>query len=99
VTHDVHMDSVAEDTRSGKEFSAETLPHPAAANGHATNGSELSKNPEQDDDHAQIRADEVAPLEHGSTTGHERLTDDTYKEAMDDQGEEVVEAAEDTVMY
>jgi hypothetical protein len=99
VTDDVHMDGVAEDIRLGKDYSAETPPHPAAVDAHATNGSKLSNSPDQNDDHAQTRADEVAPHEQDSTTGHDRLTDDTYREAMDDHGEEVVEAAEDTVMY
>ncbi|OAF99291.1 uncharacterized protein CC84DRAFT_1222984 [Paraphaeosphaeria sporulosa] len=96
---DMHMDGDAEDTRSGKEYSEKAPAEPAAANGHPTNGSETSKNPEQNGDHAQTREGGVTSLEQDSTTGHERSTDDTYKEAMDDHGEEVVEAAEDTVMY
>lgn len=93
------MGGDADHTRSGKEYSAKTPSEPATTNGHPTNASEMSKPPEQNDDHAQTRADAVTSLEQDSTTGHERSTDDTYKEGMDDHGEEVVEAAEDTVMY
>lgn len=94
---DVHMSDAH--TRSGKEYNAETPPKPAAANGPPTNGSETSKTLDQDDTRAHTRADGLATLEQDSTAAHERLTDETGKEAIDDHGEEVVEAAEDTVMY
>ncbi|KAJ4355744.1 uncharacterized protein N0V89_003764 [Didymosphaeria variabile] len=97
---DVLLVDDAEDIHTGKGYNATTPPKPAAANGPPTNGSDLSsKTPERNDDHARTRADALTSVEQSSTAGHERMTDDTGKEAVDDHGEEVVEAAEDTVMY
>ncbi|KAL1605141.1 hypothetical protein SLS60_004684 [Paraconiothyrium brasiliense] len=99
-SHDVHMVDDAEDTRSGKGYNAKTPPKPAPANGPPTNGSELSsKTSDRNDDLAQTRADALTSLEQNSTARLERMTDDTGKETVEDHGEEVVEAAEDTVMY
>lgn len=94
----MHEDRDADDT-IGKDYGAPRPLEQPAANGHPTNGSETSKPPGQNDDHAQTRADKAISPEEDSATGHERMTDDSYKEGIDDQGEEVVEAAEDTVMY
>lgn len=90
------------DTRSGKEYNAETTLKPVAANGHPTNsGATSPSHPERDDDHAEAGEDGAAPLDQYSTAGHEMTTDNDniHKDAVDDHGEEVVEAAEDTVIY
>ncbi|KAJ4298307.1 hypothetical protein N0V90_006207 [Kalmusia sp. IMI 367209] len=103
VSRDGHMGSSAEETHSGKEHNAETPPKPAAANGAPTNGSNtFPKNPESKDDHAEALAGEstdVKPASKENTIAGHEATDDVGKEAMDENGEEVVEAAEDTVIY
>ena len=95
----MHM-SDADDARFGKEYITNASPQPAATNGHPTDDSATSTNRlEQKDDHAGAHTDGVTPPEHDSTPGHEKMTDSTHKEVLDDHGEEVVEAAEDTVIY
>lgn len=89
----------AHDTPLGKEYNADAGSKPVAANGHPTDGSETApKDPEQKEDHAEADENMVPSLDQHSTTGHDRMTD-THKDVIDDHGEEVVEAAEDTVIY
>ncbi|KAF1965576.1 hypothetical protein BU23DRAFT_584939 [Bimuria novae-zelandiae CBS 107.79] len=98
-TRDVHMGD-ADDTRSGKEYNAETSPKPVAANGPPTNCNEPSlKHLDRNDDHAEAPMEEAPLLDQNLAAGHERETDNTHKDVMDDHPEEVVEAAEDTVIY
>lgn len=84
-----------------------TLLEPTKANGGPTDASDSStKTREQDGDHAEglvqeavseERAAENAP--HNTTMRHEITASESSKEVMDENGEEVVEAAEDTVIY
>jgi len=71
-----------------------------AANGHATSGSYISPDDqEQNVDHANAHADKELSTMLDTSVGHGVAADDIGKEAMDENGEEVVEAAEDTVIY
>lgn len=74
-----------------------------AANGVLTNGSIAPpKHPELKSDYAEAPVDELTDVKSASrentTAGHAAI-DDTSKEVLDENGEEVVEAAEDTVIY
>lgn len=58
------------------------------------------------DDHAESLGNEAVSGGHANenaqnnkTMSHENTADDSCKEAMDENGEEIVEAAEDTVIY
>ncbi|KAF2634600.1 hypothetical protein P280DRAFT_463208 [Massarina eburnea CBS 473.64] len=91
---------------SGKEHNAETRMKAFTANDSPTDGRVPPANPEQQDDPADPRTNEAANEgpstrndQHSEVTGHEPVPDDTNKEAMDEIGEEVVEAGEDMVIY
>ena len=80
------------------------------ANGGPTGASDIStKIREQDGDHAESFTKEAVSEERAAgdapqknVTNHEAIADegdDSSKEVMSENGEEVVEAAEDTVIY
>ncbi|KAF1962005.1 hypothetical protein CC80DRAFT_543373 [Byssothecium circinans] len=94
-------DRNADTSTSGKELNLETQMEPVTANDGSTDGGDaLPANSEQQDDHAR-HTNEVSTEgqmagnnQHGEVTSHE-----TNKRAMDEIGEEVVEAGEDMVIY
>jgi hypothetical protein len=100
-------ESNADATLSGKAHEAMTSAAPVKADGGPTDASEpFTKTSGRDDDHAERsvkasvneeRAAEDAPQI--DATMHEATADEGAKEVMDEHGEEVVEAAEDTVIY
>jgi hypothetical protein len=100
-------DPGADVSLSGKKLDAETPREPAIANGGPTNGSDLStKIQEQDCSHAEGPANEAVSevraaenVSRNNVMSHEATFDEPNKETMDENGEEVVEAAEDTVIY
>ncbi|KAF2270140.1 hypothetical protein CC78DRAFT_193047 [Lojkania enalia] len=100
---DANGDAGAGTFSSGKEPNAEMSQQHSAANG-ATNDSEpLPKDLEPREDHALSRINEAVSDEPAAS--HEQESRSTSHEAaepskdMDDNGEEIVEAAEDTVIY
>ncbi|KAF2678199.1 hypothetical protein K458DRAFT_423385 [Lentithecium fluviatile CBS 122367] len=101
------VDPNADVSLSGKNSNADAPLEPPTANGGPTDGSDPSTNiREQDVDHAEGFANEAVNEERAAEdtpqerlTSHEATADEPSKEAMDENGEEVVEAAEDTVIY
>lgn len=99
--------SNADSTLSGKTHDAMKSLEPVEANGGPTDTSDsATKNPEQDVDHAEGFAKASVSEEHvaedaprNDVTSYEATVDESAKEVMDENGEEVVEAAEDTVIY
>jgi hypothetical protein len=108
VSRNVDAERDAGATPTGKDQNAHAPTLPTPANG-ATNDSEPSpKDPEQREDHAESLANNEAvsgerpaePDHLNKSTSHEVSTGEANKEIMDDNGEdEMVEAAEDTVIY
>lgn len=95
-------------TPTGKDQNAHAPALPTPANG-ATNDSEPSpKDPEQRGDHAEsfakneaVSGERPAEPDHlDKSTSHEVSADEASRELLDDNGEdEMVETAEDTVIY
>lgn len=101
-----HANGDADADGGGKESNAEAPPRPQAANGVVDDKDPPTKNPEFNGDHAEDVANEAVGETHAETlqsiTSHEATagaTDATGKDQLDETGEEVLEAAEDTVIY
>ncbi|KAF2248420.1 hypothetical protein BU26DRAFT_486057 [Trematosphaeria pertusa] len=92
---------------SGKGSNTDTPQQPDAANSGPTDGRDsVPRDQAQQDDHAEPLAKEAVSEEraadnasHSNATTHEATADEPSKEALDENGEEIVEAAEDTVIY
>jgi hypothetical protein len=100
-------DSNADGTLSGRTYDAVTSLEPTKANGGPIGARGLfTKTLEHDGDHAEGSANEAMSEERAAQNlPHDNITRpvvtaaENSKEVMDENGEEVVEAAEDTVIY
>lgn len=92
---------------TGKELIADAPQQELTANGATNDSGPSPKNQELREDHADGFTNEavsgeqtVQPSHHTITASHEASADEeASKEIADENGEEVVEAAEDTVIY
>lgn len=93
---------------TGKEHIADAPQKQPTANGATNDSGPSPKDLEMKEDHAEGVMSEavsgetvVEPEQQSTLTSHEASadTEEASKEMLDDNGEEVVEAAEDTVIY
>jgi hypothetical protein len=95
----------ADNTLFGKTHDVVTPLDRSTANGGPIDASDaFTKTREQEGDHAESFAKEAVSGERAAedahnVTSHEAAADEGSKEVIDENGEEVVEAAEDTVIY
>jgi hypothetical protein len=92
---------------TGKELIADMPQQQPTANGTSYDRRASPKDPDMREDHAEGFANEAVSGEHGASQGHNGKPTSQYdpadeeasKDLMDENGEEVEEAAEDTVIY
>lgn len=91
---------------SGKKHDADTPQQHSTANGTTNNSEPHSKNPEIRADHTDASMNEavsdelqVSTAQKDNNANHDTIAQDSSRDLMDDNGEEVEEAAEDTVIY
>jgi len=99
-------DSNVRQSESGKESNADALQQPPTANGGTNDSATPPKDPELREDHAEGLTNEavsgvhaVEDIAQSTMTSQEPIADEASKDLMDENGEEVLEAAEDTVIY
>ncbi|KAF2790011.1 hypothetical protein K505DRAFT_327861 [Melanomma pulvis-pyrius CBS 109.77] len=91
---------------NGKESNADTPQHRLTANGGTNDSASAPKDPELREDHAEGLTNKAVSGERAVQNSqdsiiasHESTGDESSKDVMDENGEEVLEAAEDTVIY
>jgi hypothetical protein len=99
-------DSDVRRSESGKEPNADALQQSPTANGSTNHEATPPKDRGLREDHAEDLTREAVSGAHAVDitedsimTSHEPTADEASKDLMDENGEEVLEAAEDTVIY
>ncbi|KAF2015441.1 hypothetical protein BU24DRAFT_421743 [Aaosphaeria arxii CBS 175.79] len=105
-THSSERDADAEpsDGKIVHPITPQHLPQPTTNGGTQDEGPD-PKDPERRADHAEelmdeaVNGDQVASSHEADVPAQEAMDEDAHKDLMDENGEEMVEATEDTVIY